>query len=193
MDDTSFDLLCKGLPPNEAKLFRKILKEWCDGDEDSFPVQLALLTKAQWRAAALISNAINESGKLIEIHLVECRQQTAAIVKNLSAAAAGSADELKGIVKIHTEAVNTASVSIRNQLWEAEEAAKQIRNSLSSGISEWRKARDDFAAERLKLEKERKELAARIQWRDWLWAGLTLFGIMAIGIIIGFWLRGKFH
>ncbi|MBU6410623.1 MAG: hypothetical protein KGR98_09565, partial [Verrucomicrobia bacterium] len=61
------------------------------------------------------------------------------------------------------------------------------------GISEWRKAKDDFAAERQKIEKERKELAARIQWRDWLWAGLTLLGMLAIGIVIGFWLREKFH
>lgn len=193
MDDTGFDLLCKGLPPGEAKLYRRMVKEWCDGDEDSFPVQLALLTKAQWRAAALIPNAIKESGKVIEIHLNECREQTAAIVKNLSAAAASSADELKSIVKIHTNAVNTASVSIRNQLWETEEAAKQIRNSLGSGLSEWRKARDDFAAERQKLEQERKELTARIQWRDWLWAGLTSLGLIAIGIIIGFWLHRKFH
>jgi hypothetical protein len=37
-----FDLLCKGLSADEAKLFRKILAEWSDGDENGFPVQLAL-------------------------------------------------------------------------------------------------------------------------------------------------------
>jgi hypothetical protein len=58
---------------------------------------------------------------------------------------------------------------------------------------EWKKAKDDFAAERLKLEKERKELAARLQWRDWFWAGLTLLGMIAIGIVFGLQFAGKFH
>ena len=53
MEDTDFDLLCVGLSPDEAKRMRKILAEWSDGDENGFPVQLALLTRAQWHAAAL--------------------------------------------------------------------------------------------------------------------------------------------
>ena len=185
MDDTDFDLLCKGLSANEARLFRKILKDWCNGDEESFPVQLALLTRAQWRAAATIPRAVNDSGKLIEKHLAECRQHTAAILKNLSTVTDDSVAELKSIVKMHTEAVDRISVSFRDQLWEAGEVARQIKDSLGSGLSEWRKARDDFAKERENLEKERKELAARIQWRDWFWAGLTLLGMVAVGIVIG--------
>ena len=184
MEDTDFDLLWKGLSADEAKRIRKIFMEWCDGDENSFPVQLALLTRAQWQAAALIPNAVKESGKLIEIHLTECRQHTAAIVKNLSIVTEDSTAKLKGIVKIHTEAVNTASVSIRNQLWETEEVAKRIRATLESSFSEWRKARDDFAMERLKLEKERKELAARVQFRDNVFAGVILFGAIALGILL---------
>ena len=40
-------------PPMKPSVFRKMLAEWSDGDENGFPVQLALLTRAQWRAAAL--------------------------------------------------------------------------------------------------------------------------------------------
>ncbi len=76
MDDTCFDLLCKDLSADEARLFRKMLAEWSDGDENGFPVQLALLTRAQWRAAALVPQAVNESRKLIELHLAEYRRQT---------------------------------------------------------------------------------------------------------------------
>jgi hypothetical protein len=76
MDDTCFDLLCKDLSADEAKLFRKMMAEWSDGDENGFPVQLALLTRAQWRAAALVPQAVNESRKLIELHLAEYRRQT---------------------------------------------------------------------------------------------------------------------
>jgi uncharacterized protein YukE len=187
MDDTSFDLLCKGLSPNEAKLFRKMMKEWCAGDEDSFPVQLALLTKAQWCAAALLPNLIKDSGKAIEGHLAECRHHCAAIVKNLSTAAADSADELKSIVKIHAETVGKTSASFQDQFWQTEQAAKEIRNGLGSGLSEWRKARDDFAAEREKLAKEREEFSRCARFRDNLFAGIILFGAIAFGILLEYW------
>jgi len=38
MDDTEFDALCDGASPAEAKRLRKLLAEWCSGDEQSFPV-----------------------------------------------------------------------------------------------------------------------------------------------------------
>ena len=47
MDETDFDVVCEGAPPQEAKRLRKMLAEWCQGDENSFPVQLAMLTRAQ--------------------------------------------------------------------------------------------------------------------------------------------------
>ena len=187
MDDTSFDLLCKGLSAEEAKLFRKILKEWCDGDENSFPVQLALLTRAQWQAAALIPQTITESGKLIELHLAECRRHVATIVKNLSTVADLNAAELKGIITAHTEKVNMASVDARNRLWETEAAAKRITDQLDSGFLEWKKAKDDLTAERLTLETERKELAARVQWRDSIFGGIIFFGAIAGGMLLEYW------
>jgi hypothetical protein len=66
MIDTDFDLLCDGATPAEAKCLRKILAEWCSGDENSFPVQLALLTKAQWRAVARLPNVVRDAQKELE-------------------------------------------------------------------------------------------------------------------------------
>jgi methyl-accepting chemotaxis protein len=63
MVDTDFDLLCDGANPAEAKRLRKMLAEWCSGDENSFPVQLALLTKAQWRAVARLPHVMRDSQK----------------------------------------------------------------------------------------------------------------------------------
>jgi methyl-accepting chemotaxis protein len=63
MMDTDFDLLCDGVNPAEAKRLRKILAEWCSGDENSFPVQLALLTKAQWRAIGRLPHILRDSQK----------------------------------------------------------------------------------------------------------------------------------
>jgi hypothetical protein len=189
MDYRDFDLLCKGLSTEELKQLQKMLNEWCKGDPTTFPVELALLTKAQWHAAALIPRAIKESGKLIEKHLAECRLQTAAIVKNLSTVAEDNATELKNIVKAHTETVNQASVAARNRLWETEEAAKRIRGQLDSSFGEWKKAKDDFAAERQKLEKERKELAARSQLRDSVFVGFIFFGAIAFGVLLDYYFR----
>ena len=84
MEDTDFDFLCNGLSAAEAKRLRKILAEWSDGDENGFPVQLVMLTRAQWRAAALVPQAVNESRKLIELHLAEYRRQTKALMDGFS-------------------------------------------------------------------------------------------------------------
>ena len=127
MDDTCFDLLCKDFSAEEAKLFRKMMAEWSDGDENGFPVQFALLTRAQWRAAALVPQAVNESRKLIELHLAEYRRQTAELVKNLSAVGEDQTDELKNVVKAHTEALNLASGSFRSQLKSIGAFTQEIR------------------------------------------------------------------
>ena len=86
MEDTDFDSLCAGLSADDAKRLRKIFVEWCDGDENGFPVQMALLTRAQWQAAASIPRSLNDSRKWLELHLAEYRRQTAVLVKNFSTA-----------------------------------------------------------------------------------------------------------
>jgi methyl-accepting chemotaxis protein len=147
----------------------------------------------QWRAAASIPRSVNDSRKLIELNLAEYRQQTAALVKNLSIVAEDQADELKNIVKAHTETVNQASVSIRNQLWEAAETAKQIRKSLDDGVSAWNRAKTDMEAGRDKFQKACEELDDRITWRELRRDWLTLLGLIAIGIVIGFLIQLNYH
>ena len=134
MEDTDFDLLCVGLSPDEAKRMRKILAEWNDGDENGFPVQLAMLTRAQWQAAASIPRSLNDSRKWLELHLAEYRRQTAELVKNLSAVGEDQADELKNIVKAHTEALDQASGSFRSQLKSIGVFTQDIRKHLDDGI-----------------------------------------------------------
>ena len=185
MEDTDFDSLCAGLSADEAKLFRKMLVEWSDGDENGFPVQLALLTRAQWRAAALVPQAVNESRKLIELHLAEYRRQTAELVKNLSAVGEDQADELKNVIKAHTEALNQASGSFRSQLKEIGAAAQDIRRHLDDGVSAHHRVKTDLKSGSERFQKTCEELDARITGlqirRDWL----TLLGLISIGIVIG--------
>src|SRR5665647_1107675 len=153
MEDTDFDLLCKGLSGDEARRLRKIFVEWCDGDENGFPVQMALLTLAQWRSAASIPRALHDSRKWLELHLATYRQQTAALINNLSAVGENQADELKKVVKAHTETVKYASVSIQDQLRRTTEVAKQISKQLDDGVSAWNRAKSDMEAGRERFQK----------------------------------------
>ena len=185
MEDTDFDLLCAGLSADEAKRMRKILAEWNDGDENGFPVQLAMLTRAQWRAAALVPQAVNDSRKLIELHLAEYQRQTSALISNLSVIGEEQTDELKKIVQAHTEALNQASGSFRSQLKEIGAAAQDIRRHLDDGVSAHHRVKTDLKSGSERFQKTCEELDARITGlqirRDWL----TLLGLIFIGIVIG--------
>ena len=185
MEDTDFDSLCAGLSADDARRLRKNFVEWCDGDENGFPVQLALLTRAQWRAAALVPQAVNESRKLIELHLAEYRRQTAELIKNLSAVCEDQTDELKNVVEAHTETVKQASVSIQDQLRRTTEAANQIRKQLDDGVSAWNRAKTDMEAGREMFQKACKELDDRLTLRELRRDWLTLLGVSSIGIVIG--------
>jgi hypothetical protein len=95
---------------------------------------------------------------------------------------------LKNIVKAHTETVNQASVSIRNQLWETAEVAKQIRKTLDDGVSAWNRAKTDMETRSEVFQKACLELDDRITWRELRRDWLTLLGLISIGIVIGVFL-----
>lgn len=185
MDDTDFDFLCQGLSAAEAKRMRKILAEWSDGDENGFPVQLVMLTRAQWRAAALVPQAVNESRKLIERHLAEYRQQTAALVANFSEVGEEQTEALGKILKTHTEALHQASGSFRDQLRSIGANAMDIRKHLDDGASAFYRLKEDLKTETTRFHKSCQELNDHVNGlqlkRDWL----AFFGLIAFGVVIG--------
>ncbi len=197
MEDTDFDSLCAGLSADDARRLRKIFVEWCDGDENGFPVHMALLTRAQWQAAASIPRSLNDSRKWLELHLAEYRRQTAELVKNLSAVGEDQADELKNVVKAHTEALNQASGSFRSQLKSIGAFTQDIRKHLDDGISSYNHIKTDLKAGGEIFRKTCEDLDGRINGvqlrRDWLaWLGLIAIG-MVIGITMGVVLEAKFR
>ncbi len=185
MDRTDLDWLCENASPEEVKRLMRLVHEWSQGDEQSFPVQLALLTRAHWRAAAMIPQLADESRKLTELKLAEYRQQTSALVQNFSDTADDKAEALSTIVATHTKSMNQAVAKVQVQMTNAESVAALIRRELESGTLAWKQARADYEAERQKLEQTRQELDSRNARRNWLWVGLVLLGMIALGIAIG--------
>jgi hypothetical protein len=160
-------------------------------------VQLTLLTKAQWRVAANLPRLMNDSRKLIELHLAEYRRQTADLVNNLSAVGEEQSDELKKVIKAHTEALNLASGSFRSQLKSIGDFAQDIRKHLDDGISSYNRVKTELEAGREMFRKTCEDLDGRINGvqlrRDWLaWLGLIAIG-MVVGITMGVVLEAKFH
>ena len=65
MDKDDLAVLCAGMTRDEVDRVHRLLHEWNVGPDTSFPVQLALLTCAQLRAAASVPRLVNDSRKLM--------------------------------------------------------------------------------------------------------------------------------
>jgi hypothetical protein len=185
MDDTDFDALCEGAPPAEAKQLRKLLADWCNGQENSFPVQLVLLTRAQFRAAATVPLAINEAQKLLDLKLAEQRQQVTALVKTYEQTASAKAGELKTIVADHAANATKTVAEMRGHLGGVEKVAQRIRSEMEGGAEKWKDATTDFERVTKRLTQLCADLQAR-PWRShWVLVVLLLIATFAAGYAIG--------
>ena len=189
MEDTDFDSLCAGLSADEAWRLRKVFVEWCDGDENGFPVQMALLTRAQWQAAASIQRSLNDSRKWLELHLAEYRRQTAVLVKNFSTASDDKIAAFEEVIQRYVVAMEKVASSSHGHLAEAEKAARQIKFELERGVAEskqeLKKIRNDIQDERIRLEKARRDMEARMTWQERFQIIFVLAGFVFLGFLIG--------
>jgi hypothetical protein len=193
MDNTSFDLLCKGLSTDEAKLFRKILKEWCSGDEDSFPVQLALLTRAQWLAAAQMPTALQKVLTTFEAKLASHEKDMATLVKNSASVGDKKIKEFDETIAVHTEAMKKVAGEGSFYMEETERFAREIRKQMEQGLRESDRITKSFIDERHALDGARQRYENSIEWRE---TGLQLFALMiaiALGFIIGWYYFTRPH
>ena len=185
MDDTDSDVLCEGASPEEAKLLRKILSEWCQGEEHSFPVQLALLTRAQWRAAASVPRSIEHSRQQLQHTLAEHRQQTAETVEQFADTLESKIRVLEQIVATQTDATKKAATDMRMQLTNAEAVAKRIGSELQNGVAQWQKAQADFGDQRKRLLQTVADLRTNYSRQEWLCCLMILAIVLVFGILVG--------
>lgn len=178
MQATDLDLLFDGLSTEEAKQMRRILAEWRIGDEHSFPVQLALLTRAQWHAAAQIPVLLKQS-------LADHRQQTTALLKHFSAANDAKSKELGKVIAAHKEAADTVLTELHTQTATAKRLLSEIDHALTKGTAELKRFRDEFVVERHRLAEERVRYEQQKNWGDWVIFAILLLAMVAIGIFVG--------
>ena len=190
LDKDDLALLCAEMPSNEVDRVHRLLHEWNIGPDNSFPVQLALLTKAQWRIAANLPRLMNDSRKLIELHLAEYRRQSQAMADDFADTMDGQNKELKSAVEIHVQATRQAAEQIKVQLADAEAVAKRVKSLMESAVSEWKGIKASTTAQCERLEQVSNGLQDRFAWRVILWMAASLLVALGCGICIGhYWIH----
>ena len=188
LDKDDLAVLCAGMTKDEVDRVHRLLHEWNIGPDSSFPVQLALLTCAQLRAAASVPRSLTDSRKWLELHLAEYRQQTAALLKNFSVTSGEKIEVFEGTIQKHAEAMEKAINVSHGHLAETEKAARQIKFELERGAAEskqeLKKIRDDIQDERIRLQKARRDMESRMTWQEWIKILLVLAGFVFLGVLI---------
>ena len=135
MEKDDLAILLRDAPAEEVDRIHRLAHEWSVGPDSSFPVQLTLLTKAQWRIAANLPRLMNDSRKLIELHLAEYRRQSQTMADDFANTMDGQNKELKTAVEIHVQATRQAADRLQMQLADAEAVAKRIKSLMENAVS----------------------------------------------------------
>lgn len=185
MDKDDLAELLKGAPAEEVDRIHRLLHEWSVGPESSFPVQYALLTRAQWRMAASVPRLLNDARKWLELHLTEYRRQTAALVEQFGDTSSTALEAFETVVGSHTEALKTAVNQSNSHLVETEKAARQIKFELEHSAAtlkrELDKVRGELVDERVRMDKARQALEARTSMQEWFRLILLSLGMLSLG------------
>jgi hypothetical protein len=185
LDRDDLAILCRDLTKEEVDRVHRFLHEWGTGPENSFPVQLSLLTRAQLRAAASIPRSIADSKKWLEQHLAEYRRQTAALTDDFAGMVDIKHGELKDIVLKHAETVKRDALFVSHRLLDANDAAKNIQKNLQAAAAEWNQSQAALERERQRFEKVCRKLDEAINLRGVHWYVLVSLSACVVTLLIG--------
>ena len=185
LDKDDLAVLTANMTKEEVDRVHRFLHEWGTGPENSFPVQWALLTRAQLRAAASVPRGITDSRKWLEQHLAEYRRQTAALTDNFAGMVDIKHGELKDIVLKHAETVKRDALFVSNRLVDANDVAKSIQKNLQAAAAEWNQSQDALERERQRFEKVCRKLDDAINLRGVHWYIIGTSSACVIALLIG--------
>ena len=185
LDKDDLAILCRDLTKEEVDRVHRLIHEWGIGPEDSFPAQLSLLTRAQFKAAASIPRAIADSKKWQELHLAEYRRQTAALTDDFAGIVDIKHGELKDIVLKHAETVKRDALFVSNRLVDANDVAKSIQKNLQAAAAEWNQSQDALERERQRFEKVCRKMDAALNLRGVHWYIIGTLTACVVTLLIG--------
>ncbi len=185
LDKDDLAVLTANMSKEEVDLIHRLLHQWRVGPENSFPVQFALLTCAQLRAAASVPRAIADSRKWLEQHLAEYRKQTAMITNDFASVVDIRNGELKDIVLRHAETVKLDALFVSNRLVDANDVAKNIQKNLQAAVAEWNQCKDALTRERQRFEKACQKLDDAINLRGVHWYIVGTLAACVVALLIG--------
>jgi Skp family chaperone for outer membrane proteins len=185
LDKDDLAVLTANMTKEEVDRVHRLIHEWSIGPQDSFPVQLSLLTRAQLRTAASIPRAIADSRKWLEQHLAEYRRQTATLTNDFAGMVDAKHGELKDIVSRHAEVVKHDALFVSNRLVDANDVAKSIQKNLQTAAAEWNQSKDALIREQQRFEKICQKLDDAINLRGVLWYILGTMAACAVTLFIG--------
>jgi hypothetical protein len=185
LDKDDLAILCRDLTKEEVDRVHRLIHKWGIGPEDSFPAQLSLLTRAQFKVAASIPRAIADSRKWLELHLAEYRQQTAALTNDFAGMVDIKHGELKAIVLQHAETVKRDALFVSNRLVDANDVAKSIQKNLQCAVAEWNQSQDALARERQRFERVCQKLDDAINLRGVHWYIVGTLAACVVALLIG--------
>jgi prephenate dehydratase len=185
LDKDDLAVLTANMTKGEVDRVHRLIHEWSIGPEDSFPVQLSLLTRAQLRAAASIPRAITDSRKWLEQHLAEYRRQIATLTNDFAGMVDMKHGELKDIVSKHAEVVKHDALFVSNRLVDANDVAKSIQKNLQAAAAEWNQSQDALERERQRFEKVCRKLDEAINLRGVHWSIVGMLSACVVALLIG--------
>ncbi len=185
VDRDDLAALCQGMSRDEVDRVHRLLREWGSGADSSFPVQLALITSAQLRAAGSVPRSIAQSREWLEQHLAEYRRRAKLLVDGFSTDIRGQVEELKAITNEHAENFQAALSRIKFRLAEADRVAGQVKASLEKGVSEWERIKASTAAQCEELRQICRDLQSRFAWQAILRRAIWFLLVLGIGILAG--------
>jgi hypothetical protein len=191
MKDTDFDHLCAGATPEEAKRLRKLLTEWARGDENAFPVQLALLTKAQWRSAATVPRMIHEARQALQADIAKSQQDIGQTTREHAKAMDNTLKTLDTAFDRQRAEFQRTLGGLEACHLEAIEACGNIRQRLQEGGQIWKGATESFLKARDNLLEKQQELNQRLESDHWFALGMCLLLSVGLGFALGWHFGAK--
>ena len=190
MDSDKDDLaiLCRDMTREEVDRIHRYLHEWGIGPMDSFPVQFALLTRAQLRAAASVPRAVIDSRKWLEQHLAEYQRRTQSLVNGFNQTVQTGTRDFEASLSAHAKTIESTANQIQVQLDVAEEVAGRVKALMAEATSQLEHARASATAECERLQQISNDLQDRFAWRVMLQFAAFFLLVSAVSVLAGHYL-----